>query len=125
MIAVVDTTILVGYLRRDSAAKDLVDHERAVEPLHASEMTRVEILSGMRSKEESGTLDLLSTLIWHPVDQEIAELAGEMARRWLPSHHTIGIADFVIAATTFRSNARLLTLNVKHFPMIAGLVAPY
>lgn len=34
-------------------------------------------------------------------------------------------ADLVIVATAIDLGAELLTVNVKHFPMFDGLVAPY
>ena len=125
MSAVVDSTILVDFLRGNPAAVQLIVRERAAAPLEASEMTRLEILAGMRPTEESVTRQLLSTLIWHPVDQEVAERAGGLARRWLPSHRTIGASDFAIAATALGLRARLLTRNVKHFPMFSDLRSPY
>ena len=93
--------------------------------LHASEITRLEVLAGMRPVEEHQTRSLLSTLRWQPVDEEVAEKAGELGREWLPSHRGIDGADLAIAATTVLVDARLLTLNVRHFPMFAGLSRPY
>ncbi len=79
----------------------------------------------MRPAEEDATRALLSTLVWHPVDAEIAEEAGALGRQWLPSHHTIDSADLAIAATAVRTDARLLTRNVRHFPMFTDLQAAY
>ncbi len=79
----------------------------------------------MRKAEEDGTRALLSTLVWHSVDAEIAEEAGALGREWLPSHYTIDTADLAIAATAICTGARLLTRNVRHFPMFTGLKAPY
>ena len=92
---------------------------------HASEMTRLEILAGMRASEEQGTRSLLSTFVWHPVDAEVAEQAGTLGRRWLPGHHTIDGADLAVAATVILTSSRLLTLHVRHFPMFTDLHAPY
>ena len=125
MIALVDTSILIDYLRGHAGAGDLLERERAADVLHASEITRIEILAGMRPAEEDGTRALLSTLVWHPVDAEIAEQAGALGREWLPSHRTIDSADLAIAATAARTNARLLTRNVRHFPMFTDLQVPY
>ncbi len=125
MSTLVDTSILIDYLRGHAGAGDLLERERAADVLHASEITRIEILAGMRPAEEDGTRSLLSTLVWHPVDNEIAEQAGALGRQWLPSHHTIDSADLAIAATAVRTNARLLTRNVRHFPMFTDLQAPY
>jgi predicted nucleic acid-binding protein len=123
--ALVDTSVLIDYLRGEKSAADLLERERTIEPLHASEITRLEVLAGMRSSEEEETQDLLATLDWHPVDREISERAGALGRQWLPSHHGIDAADLAIAATTISVGARLLTRNVRHFPMFEGLQLPY
>ena len=93
--------------------------------LHASEITRLEVLASMRNSEEAETRTLLSTLTWHPVGADIAEEAGALGRRWPPSHHTIDSADLAIAATASITRTRLLTRNIKHFPMFPGLKAQY
>jgi predicted nucleic acid-binding protein len=72
------------------------------------------------------TRSLLSTLIRHPLDAEVAKKAGEFGRQWLPSHSSIDSADLAIAATTvLHAGSRLLTCNVWHFPMLAELQMPY
>ncbi|MGH9093351.1 MAG: type II toxin-antitoxin system VapC family toxin, partial [Acidimicrobiales bacterium] len=119
------TSILIDYLRGHAGASDLLERERAADVLHASEITRIEVLAGMRPIEEADTRALLSTLVWHPVDTGVAEEAGALGRQWLPSHHTIDSADLAIAATAVRTDARLLTRNVRHFPMFTDLQAPY
>ncbi len=75
--------------------------------------------------EEDQTRSLWSTLRWHPVDAGVAEKAGELGRAWLSSHRGIDSADLAIAATAFRLDARLLTINVRHFPMYPGIGRPY
>ncbi|MGH9294835.1 MAG: type II toxin-antitoxin system VapC family toxin [Acidimicrobiales bacterium] len=125
MSALVDTSILIDYLRGHAGAGDLLERQRAAGVLHASEITRIELLADMRPIEEDDTRALLSTLVWHPVDAKIAEEAGALGRQWLPSHHTIDSADLAVAATAVCTDARLLTRNVRHFPMFTGLQAPY
>jgi predicted nucleic acid-binding protein len=123
--ALVDTSILIDYLRGHPGAGGLLERTRTTDVLHASEITRLEVLAGMRSSEEDETRTLLSTLIWHPVDVDVAEEAGRLGRQWLPSHHTIDSADLAIAATAVLTGSRLLTRNVRHFPMFADLRVPY
>ena len=125
MSALIDTSVLIDYLRGHEGAAELLEGERAAAPLHASEITRLEVLAGMRAAEETATRSLLSSLIWHPVDPDVAEDAGALGRRWLPSHRGIDGADLAIAATAIRCGARLLTCNVRHFPMFADLRPPY
>lgn len=125
MTALVDTSVLIDFLRGHEGAAEVLERERAAAPLQASEITRLEVLSGMRRTEETATRSLLAILRWHPVDAEVAEDAGALGRRWLPSHHTIDSADLAIAATVIRTGARLLTRNTRHFPMFPGLRPPY
>lgn len=125
MTALVDTSVLIDYLRGHSGAGEVLEAERALAPLHASEITRLEILAGMRPHEEGGTRSLLSTLMWHAVDGEVAEAAGVLGRQWLASHHTIDGANLAIAATAIRNGSRLLTRNIRHFPMFTDLQLPY
>ena len=125
MTALIDTSILIDFLRGHTDAGKLLERERSAGVLHASEITRMEILTGMRPAEEEDTRALLSTLVWHPVDAVIAEEAGFLGRRWLASHHTIDSADLAIAATAIRTATGLLTRDVRHFPMFADLRAPY
>jgi predicted nucleic acid-binding protein len=123
--ALVDTSVLIEYLRGNEDAAEILEQERAAAPLHASEITRLEILAGMRPAEEDATRSLLSAFVWHPLEADVAEEAGALGRQWLPSNHTIDAADLAIAATAIRIGARLLTLNVRRFPMFAHLRAPY
>jgi len=122
---VVDTSVLVDFLRGLPAARDLLVGERRRGALHASEVTRLELLAGMRHGEERPTRSLLSSLVWHAVDERVAERAGELGRAWLPSHRAIDSADLAIAGTAMLLGAQLLTLNVRHFPMFPGLRRPY
>lgn len=125
MTALVDTSVLIDYLRGHQPAADVLEGRRASGPLHASEVTRLEILAGMRTSEEENTRLLLSTLVWHDLDADVAEEAGALGRRWLPSHRGIDAADLAVAATALLVPAELLTMNVRHFPMFPGLSAPY
>jgi len=121
----VDTSVIIDYLQGHQGAEKVLEKERVAAPLHASEITRLEVLAGMRTNEESGTRSFLSIFIWHPVDTLIAERAGELGQRWLPSHRSIDSADLAIAATAMVIGCKLLTCNVKHFPMFTDLKKPY
>ena len=126
MTIVVDTSVLIDHLRGDERARRTLraaadDGERLV----ASVVTKVEILAGMRADEEPSTRRLMRVLDWIPVDDVIAEQAGQLANRYLRSHPGVDPVDYIIAATTRTLDAVLWTRNIKHFPMIVGLTAPY
>lgn len=125
MTVLVDTSVLIDFLRGDEAAATVLLAERAAGALHASEITRLEVLAGMRPAEADPTRRLLSTLRWHPVTEQVAEKAGELGRTWLRRHGGVDGADLAIAATALLLDARLLTTNVRHFPMFPALTPPY
>lgn len=125
MTATVDTSVLVDVLRGVSEAAETMSAARTDGPLHGSEITRVEVLAGMRPEEEDRTRALFAAIVWHPVDQAVAEEAGRLGRVWVSRRPGISAADLVIAATALAFGPRLLTLNVKHFPMFEALRAPY
>jgi predicted nucleic acid-binding protein len=122
---VVDTSVLIDVLRQHDRAKECLHGERRQGTVHASELTRVELLCGMRKGEVPATRGLLEIITWVPVTEEVAERAGELGRAWLPSHGGIDLTDLVIASTAQLLDARLLTRNVKAFPMFDGLAPPY
>jgi predicted nucleic acid-binding protein len=120
---VLDTDVLIDHLRGLPAAGRYLDGLTAVPT--CSELTRVEVVRGMRSHERRATERFLATVRWSPVDEETSRLAGELGRRFRRSHDPMGIADLVIAATARRLELPLATLNVRHFPMFPGLEPAY
>ena len=118
--------MLIDHLRGEEAAREALRGATAAgERLAASVLTRVEVLAGMRVAEERATRRLLESLDWIEVDEELAEHAGSLANRFLPSHPGVDPVDYVIAATAERLEARLWTRNVRHFPMFPELESPY
>ncbi|MBA3741143.1 MAG: PIN domain-containing protein [Chloroflexi bacterium] len=69
--------------------------------------------------------ELFDVLSWVDIDVAIADAAGELARRYRSSHGGIDTTDYLIAAAARSVDARLLTLNVKHFPMFPRLEPAY
>ncbi|MFL5796796.1 MAG: type II toxin-antitoxin system VapC family toxin [Actinomycetota bacterium] len=122
----VDTTIAVDHLRGAPAATNLLAESISEgETLVASEITRFELLAGVRRSELAALEAFFSSLAWAPIDEEISRVAGTLAQRLRRSHGGIDDADYLIAATAMVLEADLLTTNVRHFPMIKGLRAPY
>ena len=66
-----------------------------------------------------------SAVSWVPVGEDVARVAGDLARRHRRAHSGIDDADYFIAATALVLEADLLTTNVRHFPMLPGLTPPY
>ena len=123
----VDTDVLIAHLRGVPPARDwLVEARReSGGRLAASVVTATEILGGLRSPERTVVARLLATLHLHPVSEIVARRAGELMRRYRRSHSSIGLGDYLVAATADVQGFDLATLNVKHFPMFKGLHPPF
>ena len=88
MRAYIDSDILVWHLRgerRAAAFLRALSTERGVE-LWTSALQRAEIVFFMRPVEAPATMSFLSRFETEPVTQEIVDDAGEIYRRWHPSH---------------------------------------
>lgn len=123
MSVVLDTSVLIDQLRGSEEAFEYLAGLKA-RPL-CSEVTRIEVVQGLRSAERRAANRLFATIAWVPVTESIARSAGELGRRWRGSHPGIGVADLAIAATAEELDAAVATRNLKHFPMFKGLRAPY
>jgi predicted nucleic acid-binding protein len=124
--AVVDTDVLIDFLRGHDPARNLLRRELTAGPdVLASVMTRTELLAGARTGEEAALEDLFRALRWVAVDESIADRAGQLARAHRRGHAGIDAVDFVIAATAQEHDAELRTRNVRHFPMFPGLLPAY
>ena len=118
-----DTCIMIDVLRGKAAAFDFVSSLENAPAL--SVVTITELVAGCRNVKERRQIDrLLSHYVVHDINRDVASLAGDYVRRYGPSHGTDPI-DALIAATAETSSLPLATLNVKHFPMFAGLAPPY
>jgi predicted nucleic acid-binding protein len=119
-----DSSILIAHLRGDGRATQLLLSVPTSERM-ASVLTRTEIEGGMRSHERAEVARLFGFMTLHAVTDGIARRAGEHLRRFRQSHQGIDLVDYVIAASAEAHGARLVTLNVKHFPMFEGLQLPW
>jgi predicted nucleic acid-binding protein len=122
----VDTSVLVDHLRGEPrAVAVLVDAARRGDELWSVTLVRTELIAGMRRGEEQATARLLDQLRFVDVTVEIADRAGELARRFLRTHPGVDTVDFVVAAATLALGADLVTQNVRHFPMFPTLRPAY
>lgn len=121
-----DTSVAIDHLRGSPPAVALLtDLLEAEESIFASEVVRFELLAGVRAKEVNALEQFFSAISWVPIGEEVARAAGSLAQRHRRAHSGIDDADYLIAATALLLEADLLTTNVRHFPMIAGLEAAY
>ncbi len=114
----IDSDILIWHLRGERRAATLLRRlarERDTE-LWTGAMQRAEVVFFMRSHEEAATVSFLSRFHTQPVTQAIVDRAGAVYRQWHPSHG-IGVNDALLAAAAETTGGKVITQNVKHYPM--------
>jgi len=123
-LLVVDTDVLIDYLRDQPQAVAFL--ESTEQPLATSVITVAELYAGVRDGEERQRLDgFVAAFDVLTLDSpQPAQRAGLWRRQYGPSHGT-GLADALIAACAEAAGATLVTLNRRHFPMLAEVLVPY
>jgi predicted nucleic acid-binding protein len=118
-----DTSVLIDHLRAATPATEYLARLEARPS--CSEISRIEVIQGLRSSERRAADALFGLIAWVPITEAVARRAGELGRRWRRSHPGIGVADLAIAATAEELDLALATRNARHFPMFEGLRPPY
>lgn len=119
----IDTDVLIDYLR--DQADSVAYLESLTPPLLVSAITVAELYAGVRDGAERAVLDLfVNSFRVIAIDEAIA-IRGGLIRRDFGKRHGTGLADAIIAATAESQEAKLVTLNHKHFQMIENVVVPY
>ena len=118
MRAYLDSDILIWHLRGERRATALLralSRERGVE-LWMGALQRAEVVFFMRPDEAPATMSLLSRFRTEPVPQDIVDDAGELYRKWQPTHG-IDVNDAMLTATAAATGGKIYTQNLKHYPM--------
>lgn len=104
-----DTSILIGYLRNQPAAVAYV--EATADQQILSAIVVAELYGGVREGPERTSLDaLIAAYTVLPVTNNLAVQAGLLWRQYRPSHG-VGLADALLAATALAHGLTLVTLN--------------
>jgi len=118
-----DTDVLVDFFRGHSKAVAFVNAHSA--RIILSSIVVAELYAGVKGDAEQAALeDFVSLFRVVPVSAVIAK-AGGLYKRDYGKSHGVGLADAILAATAEAENAKLKTLNTKHYPMLKSLRPAY
>lgn len=124
MIIVVDTNILIDFTRdpKNFLWIRLMKYSKVSGiQLILPSVALFEFYSGSEMNSELSrqkATNILSDISVVDITQEIAEIAAALYR----THKTsIGVVDYMLAATAISLDAELVTLNRKHFQMLKGV----
>ena len=124
---IVDTSILVDYMRGHPQAIAWLNALRTSSILITHAVVAGELLIGARDRREQQQIDhLLATCNVLPANEADSLTAVDYVRQFRLSHG-VGLLDCLIAATCVRHAAPVATLNSKHFSVFPGIVVvrPY
>ncbi len=120
-MTLIDTDVIVWYMRGSSRAANAL---RKLDRFAISAVTYMELLQGMRNKEEvrvlRATLKNWETPIL-AISEEISGKAVSYIEQYFLSH-SLRLADALIGATASVNGLTLLTGNQKHYRILPDLV---
>ncbi len=114
---IIDTGILIKYLRADRRAIHLLNSISSNSSI--SVMTITELLLGCKSAAEAEyTKKFLQQFILQPITSITAEIAANIIRQnpdYFGTKADRGVVDAYLAATAIEKKLQFITLNRKHF----------
>ena len=117
MLVLLDTTVLIDYLRGRPVVKRIEAMVDRGDVLCTSPVNVEEIVRGLRTGESSAVDSFFDGLRVVPIGRPEGRQAGEWRRRFAARGTTLSQADCLIAAAAHAAAAVLATGNPRHFPM--------
>lgn len=117
MLQVLDSTVLIDFLRGRPAVARLAELRASDEVPATTAVNVEEIVRGLRPAETDAAERLFTGLEVLTVDRRAGWQAGTWRRDFAARGVTLWQADALIAATALVNRARLVTGNPKDFPM--------
>ena len=116
----IDTDVLIWLLRGRASARKLLN---GIDEVTLSAVTYMELVQGMRNKEEFRLLrQTIHEQDWFvlPIDENISQRATVFIENYALSHG-LQLADALIAASAVESGATLISANTKHYKVIPDI----
>jgi len=117
---IIDTDVIIWYLKGNKKARELI--EKSI-PFSISVITYMELIQGMRNKEET-RMFLRQMQKWNvdiiQIDKEISSRAMFYVQEYTLSHSMM-LADALIAAIVVQTGGTLLTANDRHYKFIPAI----
>lgn len=123
MKIIVDSSIIIDYLRGGKKWDDFISAAETEQDLQLFLPTIVifELYSGTSTKNIRKLQEMIyfiSQFERIDLNEHIARLAGELSR---DVSQRIQAPDYIIAASALQANAKVVTLNQKHFSQIPNI----
>lgn len=113
----IDTDVIIWYMKGNENAKNIIHQSQ---DFSISVITYMELVQGMRNKEELITLRK-SLKAWRTNIIPISEDISNRTMFYVENHylsHSIQLADALIAATSVSFGKSIITANTKHYKVL-------
>jgi len=112
-----DTDVLIWILRGNNKIINFIEKKLKKSKPAISLLSAAEIFKNIYPKEVKPTEKFLKAHILLSINYQIAKTAGLYWKEYIKKRKKLGILDCLIAATAKCNNLKVITCNVKHFPM--------
>jgi predicted nucleic acid-binding protein len=123
---IVDTDILIDYLRGKEKAAKLIDRYKQTESIETTDINVFELYHGAykvsgSTKKVSKLKGFLNKIRVHSTSEDSMEMAGKLAAELEKDGEKIGAKDVLVSSIALVENKKVLTRNKKHFRKIDDL----
>ena len=123
---IVDTDILVDYLRGKEKSTKLLDNYKKKEAVETTDINVFELYHGAykmnkSTKKVSNLKGFLNNIKVYSTSEDSMEMAGKLAAELETDGEKIGAKDVLISGIALVENKKVLTRNKKHFRKIDNL----
>lgn len=118
----IDTTIILGYLRRKEKENTLLYNLcQAYDEVFVSSISVFEVFYGCEPEHEAVMAQLFAGFAVVPFDAEIARFASAEYRRLRRAGEYIEVRELVVGATSIVKQIPLATLNAPAFRLLSEI----
>ncbi len=121
-----DTDIVVGFLRNNSeavnAVKNLREHGIATSAITIHELVDGAFRAKNKERALSAVLSIINSIDVLSFDIECAKISGKLKAETLLAGKYPGEMDILIASAALRNGMKLVTRNKKDYEKISGLL---
>ena len=117
MLYLLDTTVLIDYLRGAPGSERLEDVVERGDVACTTAINVEEIARGVRPKGRESATTLIQGLVVIPLGADEGWRAGVWRRKFAAKGKTLSQADCLVAAAALSADAVLVTGNPRDFPM--------
>lgn len=114
----IDSDVLIDFFKKKPYAVETISFLAGQRKLIVSVLSIAELRAGWSEKQAKFFLPRLYKLVEiKGVSKDVAELAGEIRRKYKKKGTTLPTIDTIISATCILESSSLVTRNKKHYPM--------